>query len=132
MKSFLIRLLVAAAATLAAFALASSAARAQQADEDPGPATPRQQQSTKPPSPQSGDAQPSSSGDVQTQDALAFTGRVVKEKGQILLKDPVTKMSYQFDDQSKAKQYVGRQVKVTGKLDMNSNTIHIDSIEPLS
>ncbi len=44
--------------------------------------------------------------------------------------DPVTKMSYQLDDQSKAKPYIGKQV--IGKLEMKSNTIHIDSIEPLS
>jgi hypothetical protein len=41
-------------------------------------------------------------------------------------------VSYQLDDQSKVKRYFGKQVKVTGKLEMNSNTIHIDSIEPLS
>jgi Protein of unknown function (DUF5818) len=49
-----------------------------------------------------------------------------------VLKDPVTKMSYQLDDQAKAKPYGGEQVKVTGKLEMKSNTIHIDGIEPPS
>jgi hypothetical protein len=48
-----------------------------------------------------------------------------------VLNDPVTKMDYQLDDQAKAKPYIGKQVKVTGKLEMNSNTIHVDSIEPL-
>jgi hypothetical protein len=50
----------------------------------------------------------------------------------LLLQDPVTKMSYRLDDQSKAKPYVGKQVKVIGKLEMKSNTIQIESIEPLS
>ena len=134
MKNFLIRILLATAVTLVAFALASSA-RAQQADEDPAPVTPHQgQPSAAPESPQQHDAPvPSSpSGDAQTQEALAFTGRVAKEQGQLVLKDPVTKMNYQLDDQAKAKPYVGKQVKVTGKLEMRSNTIHIDSIEPLS
>jgi hypothetical protein len=38
-------------------------------------------------------------------------------------------MTYQLDDQSKAKKYEGKEVKVTGSFDANSNTIHVDSIE---
>jgi len=56
----------------------------------------------------------------------------MREQGQFVLKDPVTKMIYQLDDPAKAKPYIGKQVKVTGKLEMKSNTIHIDGIEPLS
>jgi hypothetical protein len=41
-------------------------------------------------------------------------------------------MSYRLDDQSKARPYLGKQVKVIGKLEMKRNTIHIDSIEPVS
>lgn len=48
-----------------------------------------------------------------------------------MLSDTVTKVSYQFDDPSKVKKYVGKRVKVIGKLDMTSNTIHVNSIEPL-
>ena len=132
MKNFLMRILLAAALTLVAFAL-TSPARAQQADEDSAQATPHQAQpSAAQQSPQQHDAPAPSSGDAQTQEALAFTGRVAKEQGQLVLKDPVTKMNYQLDDQAKAKPYVGKQVKVTGKLEMRSNTIHIESIEPLS
>jgi glucose/arabinose dehydrogenase len=137
MKNFLTRILLAAALALIAFALASSA-QAQQADEDSAPATPRQQQpSVTPKSPQQpqlpappspADAQ---TNDAQTQQALAFTGRIAHEEGHLVLKDLVTKMSYQLNDQSEAKPYLGKQVKVVGKLEMKSNTIHIDSIEPL-
>ncbi len=123
MKNFLVRIVLAAAVTLVALALSS--AQAQQADEDRTPATPRQSQS--PTAPQS--SQPPA--DAQTQDVLAFTGRVMKDQGQIVLKDPVTKMTYQLDDQAKAKPFLGKQVKVTGKLEMKSNTIHIEGIEPL-
>jgi hypothetical protein len=129
-KNFLIRILLAAALTLVTFGLASSA-QAQQADEDPVPASPQQPQPTTPKSPpQQQSSAPSS--DDQTQQALAFTGRVTSEQGRLVLNDPVTKMRYQLDDQTKAKPYVGRQVKVIGKLEMKSNTIHIDSIEPVS
>ncbi len=135
MKNFLVRILLAAAVTLVSFALSSSA-HAQQADEDRAPAAPHQAQppaTPQSPQPQQKDAAAAaSSGDTQTQDALAFTGRVMKEQGQLVLKDPITKMSYQLDDQAKVKPFVGKQVKVTGKLEMKSNTIHIEGIEPLS
>jgi hypothetical protein len=133
MKNFLVRILLAAAVTLVAFALSSSA-HAQRPDEDRAPATPRQAQSpTAPQSPQQKDAAAvPPSGESQTQEALAFSGRVMKEQGQLVLRDPITKMSYQLDDQAKAKPFVGKQVKVTGKLEMKSNTIHIEGIEPLS
>ena len=132
MKNFLVRMLLAPAFTVAALALASSA-QAQQADEDAAPATPRQQQPTAAPtSPQPQEVRAPSSNDAQTQQALAFTGRVANEQGQLVLQDPVTKMSYRLNNQSKAKPYVGKQVKVIGKLEMKSNTIQIESIEPLS
>jgi Protein of unknown function (DUF5818) len=75
---------------------------------------------------------PAAGTDAQAQDAKAFTGRITKENGKVVLKDPVTKTSYQIDDATKVKPYMGKQVKVTGKLDMSSNTIHVDSVEPLS
>ena len=131
MKIFLFRIPLAAAVTLVAFALASSAA-AQPTEEDPAPAVPRPQQSLTGPSSQQQELPDSSSNDAQTQAALAFTGRVTNEHGQLVLRDPVTKMTYKLDDQSKAKRFVGKQVKVVGKLEMKSNIIHIESIEPLS
>jgi hypothetical protein len=72
------------------------------------------------------------SGDTTTHEAQTFSGRIEKEKGEVVLKDPVTKVSYKLDNTAKAKQFMGKQVKVTGKLDMNSNTIQVDGIEPLS
>jgi nucleoid-associated protein YgaU len=132
MKNFVVRILLAASMTVVAFVLSSSA-QAQQADEDRTPAAPRQAQSpAAPQAPQKQGASAAPGTDAQTQDALAFSGRVMKEQGQLVLKDPVTKMSYQLDDQAKAKPYLGKQVKITGKLEMKSNTIHIEGIEPLS
>ncbi len=131
MKNFLIRILLAVTVTFVAFALASSA-RAQQADEDPAPTTPRPQSTVAPQSSQPHDTAIPSLADTQTQEALTFTGRVIKQQEQLVLNDPITKMSYRLEAQTKAKPYLGKQVKVTGKLEMRSNTIHIDSIEPLS
>lgn len=36
---------------------------------------------------------------------------------------------YKLDDKSKAQQYVGKDVKVLGTLDKESNTIRVESIE---
>ena len=132
MKNILFRLRVAAALTLAALALSSSA-HGQQADEDATPTTSGSQAKI-PPSPVrpqirslAWNAHPSA-GD-QTQDELAFTGRIAEENGALVLKDPVTKLTYRLDDQFRARKFRGRQVKVTGKLEMKSNTIQISRIE---
>jgi hypothetical protein len=132
MNKFLAQFILGVAVTATGWALP---ANAQQADEDPNLTTQQNKTVTSPKLPQAHDTPQSSSaadvsaGDEQTQDALAFTGRVVRENGQIVLSDPVTKMTYQLDDQSKAKPFVGKQVKVIGKLDLKSNKIHIESIE---
>jgi hypothetical protein len=110
-------------------AVFSICAPAQQANGDQIVASQQRDQSSTPEAQQP--AQPFTS-DPQTQDALAFTGRVIKEKGQLKLMDPVTKVSYQFDNESKAKQFVGKRVKAIGTLGLNSNTIFLHSIEPLS
>ena len=133
MKKFVLHFSLATAVTILTLALAPSM-RAQQPDQDPAPAASLQadpaaaQQAQQ----QQNEAQMPSSGDTTTHEAQAFSGRIVKEKGELVLKDPVSKVSYKLDDPAKAKQYVGKQVKVTGKLDVNSNTIQVDGIEPLS
>jgi hypothetical protein len=139
MNKFLVRLSLAAAMTVGGIALGN--AQDQQSSQEPAATTPpQQQQPTATPPDQTPAAAPeqqqqpneAQSNEMKDQDAKSFTGQVVKEKGKIVLKDPVTKMSYRLDDQDKAAKYVGKQVKVTGKLDMNSNTIQVESIEPIS
>jgi len=132
MKGFVVYLVLATTATLLALSL-QPPVQGQNGDQDPAVTTPRQHPD---PSagqqPQQNDAHMPSSGDTTTQEAKTFTGRIVKENGEVVLKDPITKVSYKFDNPAKAKQYMGKEVKVTGKLDMNSNTIQIASIELLS
>jgi hypothetical protein len=146
MNNFMFRLSLAAALTLGVVVLAGSATAQEPSSQDPAATAPPQQQSPsaqdqqtptatpeEPAATQQNEPQmPAAGPDAQTQDSHAFTGRIVKENGKVVLKDPVTKNSYQIDDAAKAKPYMGKQVKVTGKLDMNSNTIHVESIEPLS
>jgi len=123
MKKFLLHFSLATAVCILTLSLAPSV-HAQQADQDQAPTTTQQ--------PQQNEAQMPSSGDTTTHEAKAFSGRIVKENGEFVLKDPVAKISYKLSDPAKAKQYVGKQVKVTGKLDIDSNTIAVDSIELLS
>lgn len=98
-------------------AVAQSSSPTQQDPANPSSAT----QS----SPQS--ASPSMSG---TMDSQTFTGKVMKSGSKYVLKDDATRTSYTLDDQDRAKQFEGKSVKVTGKLDPASNTIVVASIEP--
>jgi Protein of unknown function (DUF5818) len=63
---------------------------------------------------------------------LSLHRLVILRKNLVKLFSPVTKMSYRLDDPSKAKQYFGKQVRVTGRLGLDSNTIDMETIEPRS
>lgn len=128
MKQFLMRLLFATIITVVTVVLASPV-RAQQADQDPAPTAPQKADPAAVPSQHANEGQMPASGEATTQEAKSFTGRIVKENGEIVLQDTVTKVTYRLDDAAKAKQYIGKRVKVTGKLDMDSNTIRIENIE---
>ena len=159
MNKFLFRLSIAGVLTLGVIALGGSASAQEPSSQEPAATTPPQQhapaatrnQQTPPSSDQEPTARPqqepnepaanpqqnepnmpAAGAGAQTESTQSFTGRVTKENGKIVLKDPVTKTSYQIDDVSKAKPFMGKQVKVTGKLDTSSNTIRIDNIEPMS
>src|SRR3984893_6061028 len=144
MNRFLVRLSLAAAMTVGVIALGN--AQDQQSSQEPAATTPPQQQqptatppdqapaaaAEQPQQPNESQYNETPSHDMKNQDAKSFTGQVAKEKGKLVLREPVTKMIYKLDDQNKAASYVGKQVKVTGKLDMNSNTIQVENIEPIS
>jgi Protein of unknown function (DUF5818) len=60
------------------------------------------------------------------------TGTIVKVNDKYVLKVAGRDAVYQLDDQEKAKQYEGKQVKIVGTLDASSSTLHVDSIELIS
>jgi hypothetical protein len=64
--------------------------------------------------------------------AQTFTGKIAKAGGKYVLKDSSSSHSYVLDDQTRAKEYEGKTVKVTGKLDVASNTIVVSAIEAAS
>jgi hypothetical protein len=133
-NKFLLRFLLVAAVTILAVSLTQSgeaqpfsqnaSAKAAQSAPVQSPPTAQQQGNN--------EAQMPASGDTTTHEANAFTGRVVRQDGEIVLMDAVSKVTYKFDDPAKAKKYIGQHVKVTGKLEMNSNTILVESIEIIS
>jgi hypothetical protein len=71
-----------------------------------------------------------SSNSMPAAQTSSFTGTVVKAGGKYVLKTSDT--NYQLDDQKKAKQFVGQQVKVNGTLDSNTSTIHVSDITSTS
>jgi hypothetical protein len=71
------------------------------------------------------------SADRQSVDQKTFTGVIVKSGDKLVLTDPLTKTSYQLDDQRKAQELVNKNVKVTGVLDPSTGTIRVSAIEPI-
>jgi len=64
-------------------------------------------------------------------EAATFTGKIVKSGGKLVLTDATNQTTYQLDDQQKAKEYVNKNVKVTGVLDASSGMIRVSAIEPV-
>jgi hypothetical protein len=157
MKKFLCRFFLAAGVVVAGMALGAPAQAQQTSAQDPAATAPPQQQAptaaqdpaqtpaAAPQEPAAGTAtdpaaraqqnepqMPAAGDETKTQDAQAFMGKIVKENGRVVLMDPVTKTTYRIDDAAKVKVYMGKEVKVTGTLDMDSNTIHVTGIESVS
>jgi hypothetical protein len=71
--------------------------------------------------------QPDQSPSTQT-----LTGTIVKDSGHYILQVSGTSTAYELDDQDRARQYEGKQVKIAGKLDAKGNSFHIINIELIS
>ena len=101
----------------------TSPAQTSPAQTSPAQTSPAQ---TSPSTPdQSSSAQGSAS--AASQDGESFTGTVVKSGDKYVLKTDTG--TYQIDDQDKAKQFEGRQVKVSGNLDKATSTLHVTDIQ---
>lgn len=60
--------------------------------------------------------------------AQSFTGMIVKSGGMYVLQT-AENVTYQLDDQERAKEYEGKQVQVTGSLDKSANMIKVSDIK---
>ncbi len=75
---------------------------------------------------------PQQQSDTQSQQrsTQSFEGKITKSGDKLVLQDASTQIAYQLDDQTKAKQYEGKNVKVMATMDPNTNTLHVVDITP--
>lgn len=110
----------------------------QQSNKPMAPDPQAQQPSTQP------STQPSATPQTQTQSPSTatssssassaeqtFQGTISRSQNGYVLKDSAG-VTYQLDDQQKAKDFSGQSVKITGTLDSSSNTIRVSAISPAS
>jgi len=62
------------------------------------------------------------------QEKQRFDGKISRSGDRLVLEDKASKISYQLDDQQLAGLFEGKDVKITGRLDSDSNTIYISDI----
>ena len=91
-----------------------------------GQTVPKLPPSQQPAQPVNSQAQP------QPPSAQILTGTIVRDGSSYILKASSNSNVYQLDDQERAKQYEGKQVRIEGTLDANGNSFHVTSIELLS
>lgn len=58
-----------------------------------------------------------------------YTGKIVKNGDRLVLSDAEGKTTYQLDDQQKAREFINKNVKVTGVLDASTGIIRVSAIE---
>lgn len=72
---------------------------------------------------------PGQQDDMQKQSATqTFVGTILKSGNQYLLRTP-DNVTYQLDDQARAKKYEGKPVQVIGSPDEASGTIHVEDMK---
>ena len=122
--------------TLLAFALFSIFLTSQPMHTQNAPGSSQSSQAAQPPAPQPvGQNVDQNAGHNNDQNAdqstaqQTFTAVIAKSGDKIVLTDPLTKTSYQLDDQRKAQELVNKNVKVTGVLDPLTGTIRVSAID---
>jgi len=61
-----------------------------------------------------------------------YSGTILKNGDGYVLSDAANKLSFILDDTEKASHYEGKKVKVTGTVDVASNTIHVETIQEIA
>jgi hypothetical protein len=59
-----------------------------------------------------------------------FFGTILRSGANFVLSDSATKSRYALDNPQMASRYEGIAVKVTGSIDVASNSIHVETIQP--
>jgi hypothetical protein len=61
-----------------------------------------------------------------------FSGTVMKQGDLYILNDKADKTNYQLVDSKKVSEFIGKNVKVTGTLDAENLTIHVQNIQEIA
>lgn len=69
---------------------------------------------------------------TNTNTPKACTLACAQAGSKFVLYDPASKTTYQLDDQSKAKEYAGEKVNVTGTYNAKTGVIHVEKLQPAS
>lgn len=88
------------------------------------------QRSDKPQTPDQQPAVPKAATELHHSPAQTYTGKIVSNKGRLVLKNDAGPGMYKLDGQTKASEYKGKNVIVTGSLDSANKTIHVLYIVP--
>ena len=75
---------------------------------------------------------PTSTYQQSQQNTKMFSGTILRSGDNYVLSDAANKLSYVLDDAEKASPYEGKKVKVTGTVDVASNTIHVETIQEIA
>ena len=97
-----------------------------------GPSLWSQNSQTPPPAPGQIDRMQQQETDTATphQSARSFEGRISKDGDQYVLEDKAAQTSYKLDDQQKAKNYLGKNVKIMATMDSRSHILRVIDIVP--
>ena len=95
---------------------------AQQSPSSPTPSTSSPAAGQSSPS-----SQPADTANAQ-QSARTFEGKITKSGDSWVLQDTASGTLYKLDDQDKAKQFDGKNVKVMATMDSSTNTLHVVDI----
>jgi hypothetical protein len=79
---------------------------------------------------QAGSAPQQQTDATSQQSARSFEGKIAKSGDQLVLQESSTQTAYKIDDQQKAKQFEGKNVKVMATVDASTNTLHVVDITP--
>jgi len=74
---------------------------------------------------------PANQPDQRGTKSTIFTGTIVKDGSDFILRDPSGAI-FHLDDPSKAQPFAGKSVKIVGKLEATSKLIHVENIKEIN
>ena len=91
-----------------------------------------QQSSSTPNQPDAMPQQQQTDSTTPQQSARSFEGRIAKSGDELVLRENSTQTAFKLDDQDKARQFEGRNVKVMATVEASTNRLHVVDIIPVT